>query len=1028
MTLEAQNPAYAINGKLASSEAFYAIACDPVRSVCVEACAGAGKTWMLIERMVKALEQGTEPDQILAITFTKKAAGEMRERLQKRLTEPGLQGLRSKILASGRAVQISTFHAWFAQLLKAAPLVVLQKLKYPLTYELLEDEQTLLPELRHAFYAKALSNRGLREDFAALIEDWGRSKVDDALVNLLAKRVEFELTDAQGLLENSVEDAEEKQPSHELHAIAAKVLGSYKTDELRAAGNSIEAGLSNSDVDLLLAGLLTKDLTPKKYKSKISDEDRQFVTAAQDDLLVILAAKHQHTCWLYQQRMTRVGRAWLDCFAKLKYQQGLVDMADLERAATLLLSDAEASGAVQERLDQRLRHVMIDEFQDTNPLQWQAMHAWLSGYAGSGGGQQRPSLFIVGDPKQSIYRFRRAEPRVFAAAQTFMQETFDAVLISCDHTRRNASGVLAVVNSAMLNAQEANEFAGFRPHTTTSTEAGSALCLPLIARVKKEKNDSISVTQPVWRDSFTTPREDAEESLKEREADQAARWIAANTGGQSVMVLSRTHEPLSLIQQALQRYGVHAAKLEKNDLADVPAVQDVLALLNFLISPHSDLDLARALKSPLFAWTDAQLMTLRKEQLAALPEKKSWFDLLTGDMKETLERWQAWMQQLPPHDALQAIYDDADVLNKYLAAMPNAVRLSSHAALQALLGAALQVGGGRFLSAYAFVRAMRASLQSIKAPAVAQIASAVQLLTVHGAKGLEADMVLLLASDPEPRKMQSMTTLIDWQPEDSAPQKFVFLLSESNPPSCAKTLLEADFKAREVEELNTMYVATTRARRALVLSASEAYNPNPKSVWHRLQALCVPVVAQDEVASKPYLTRLPTEIKMLPSALFTLPPTMTVAVSDDSNAASRQGSALHRLLQWQSTDAAALMAVTSEFSLTKEQVQAVSVSAKAMLTGEGAWIWDATKIDWQANEYELVHQGRVMRIDRLVRQRETQMWWVIDFKSALEPEKSAALRAQLADYKAAIVEVFSVPISQVQTVFVTPINSRLCTT
>ncbi len=107
-----------------------------------------------------------------------------------------------------------------------------------------------------------------------------------------------------------------------------------------------------------------------------------------------------------------------------------------------------------------------------------------------------------------------------------------------------------------------------------------------------------------------------------READQAARWIAANATGQSVLVLSRKHEPLGLIQKALQRYGVQASKQSKNDLADVPAVQDLLALLHFLISPQSDLDLARVLKSPLFAWTDEQLMQLRHLQLAALPDKK----------------------------------------------------------------------------------------------------------------------------------------------------------------------------------------------------------------------------------------------------------------------------------------------------------------------------------------------------------------------------------------------------------------------
>lgn len=145
--------AYFIDGRLADSTAFYARACDPARSVVVEACAGAGKTWMLVSRILRALLAGAEPQQIVAITFTRKAAGEMRERLSKwlgdfalaspetrvaelrlrgmsegeaRAAESRLAGLHEQLLRGGRFVEIRTFHAWFAQLLRAAPLELLR--------------------------------------------------------------------------------------------------------------------------------------------------------------------------------------------------------------------------------------------------------------------------------------------------------------------------------------------------------------------------------------------------------------------------------------------------------------------------------------------------------------------------------------------------------------------------------------------------------------------------------------------------------------------------------------------------------------------------------------------------------------------------------------------------------------------------------------------------------------------------------------------------------------------------------------
>src|SRR5690606_19446574 len=125
---------------------------------------------------------------------------------------------------------------------------------------------------------------------------------------------------------------------------------------------------------------------------------------------------------------------------------------------------------------------------------------------------------------------------------------------------------------------------------------------------------------------------------------------------------------------------------------------------------------------------------------------RAWFELLQQDeslpqplpdIAATLRRWQRWVQALPPHDALQAIYDDGDVLARFARSAPAPLRAAVLANLQALLGTALQVGGGRYLTPYAFVRALQAG--GLRGPAVAADA-VVRLLPVHGAKGLEAPL------------------------------------------------------------------------------------------------------------------------------------------------------------------------------------------------------------------------------------------------------------------------------------------------
>jgi len=283
----------------------------------------------------------------------------------------------------------------------------------------------------------------------------------------------------------------------------------------------------------VLDALLTQKGEPRKFSEKLAGlED---VRAAQERALQYCAAQAQHEAWLYQQRMARLTRLLNVCFAEVKAVNGWIDMNDVEQAAHLLLGNAELWGWVQERLDARVRHLLVDEFQDTNPLQWQALNGWLGSYAGAGG--RRPGVFIVGDPKQSIYRFRRAEPQVFIAAKQFVQQGLNGDLLNCDHTHRNARAVVGLVNAAMQDAQQAGEFSGFRNHTTESRLPGQVRRLPLISR------DSIGTAQATgervadadgalpWRDSLTTPRVLPEERLLQKECEQAARWIAERIGG-----------------------------------------------------------------------------------------------------------------------------------------------------------------------------------------------------------------------------------------------------------------------------------------------------------------------------------------------------------------------------------------------------------------------------------------------------------------------------------------------------------------
>lgn len=224
------------------------------------------------------------------------------------------------------------------------------------------------------------------------------------------------------------------------------------------------------------------------------------------------------------------------------------------------------------------------------------------------------------------------------------------------------------------------------------------------------------------------------------------------------MVLARKRDRLAAMQDALRDLHLPCVQPEKAELAEAPEVQDVVALLDALVSTGHDLSLARALRSPLFGLGDDTLVRLALWRRQPENLECSWLDLLLKSEHDALDfialgvdlaLYKGWFDALPPHDALQAFYTHRDVLARYAAAAPATQRASVLANLRALLSAALQIDGGRYLTPYAFVRAMKRAGQ--RAPGRVD-AQAVRLLTVHGAKGLEAHSVLLLDTDTRPQR------------------------------------------------------------------------------------------------------------------------------------------------------------------------------------------------------------------------------------------------------------------------------------
>ena len=1055
--------AYQLDGRDASREAFYATACDPRRHVVVEACAGAGKTWMLVARIVRTLVEGAQPQDILAITFTRKAAGEMRTRLADwlrqfahftaaeaaaQLIEFGvpaqaasdqaetLIGLHERVLASGRAVEVRTFHAWYTQLLRAAPMDLLAGLGLAPGMTPLEDITDLRPGLMNAFHAAVLADDTLRSDYRLLSLRHGRFLLDAWFTAALSRRAEIELADAAGVLETSIEAEPDPNPAAQIRAEAfagaVRVLAcqlalrdKHKVQAQGAAQLLVESLAQPDDraaYDGLRKALFTDsgNGTPRK---QLGDLPEQAVLCGMLDRISLQIAQfeaHQdHTA------MLRLSRVLFAEYAGLKHRRGLIDMADLERAALALLSDHAMSGWVQERLDARVRHLLIDEFQDTSPLQWHALYGWLAAYAGAGGGAAGPRLFIVGDPKQSIYRFRRAEPRVFEAAQRFVVDALGGTLAACDHTRRCAPGVVAVINAVFGAIAQEGLLPAWRAHTTEVGAPGATP--PPLARLASAERPQHGPrgegpdADRVWRSSLTTPRIEAKVVLREAEAGEVARAIETlvrveGVAPQDILVLARKRAVLAQAAEALAALHLPHVAPEDLRLAELPEVQDLLAVLDVLASPGQALSLARALKSPLFGASDDELLALARR--AGAPDAGGWWPALMRYADDRgapaslrraaalLAQWQADGRTLPPHDLLDRIVDQGDLLPRLAAVVPPERHARAMEAVSALLAAALELDGGRYASPYNFVRALRR--RRVLAPP-AQRHDAVRLLTIHGAKGLEARVVLLMDADPEPPRVETATLLIDWPVDAARPRRVAFVASEARCPPSLQGLLDDERAARRREEVNAFYVALTRAEQRLIVSRTPPKSANPApSWWARLEAL-----AREWPSTSPS----PGAAGASHAEYLALPLGRRAAVAEiqllpvQDNPAARLGRAVHRTLEWAAASAAPehdRLAAAAAAEYNVNDVASVRAIATRILNSAAcASLFDARSLAWAGNEVPIAGvddlAGQVLRIDRLVcTAGDAPTWWVLDYKLDATPQHNPAYREQLDAYRRAV--------------------------
>jgi ATP-dependent helicase/nuclease subunit A len=1061
-------------------------ALDPTASVVVEACAGSGKTWLLVSRMLRLLLAGAAPSELLAITFTRKAAAEMRARLDTWLTElalapqaeaiefliqrgyspaqavralPAARGLLDKVLNARPGPMITTFHGWFFHLLARAPL----SLRPP--GELLEQTALLRQEAWLAFAADLGRTRGGTEEaaFAELTAELSLDSAHKLLNALLDNRAEWwaahqhanadakaAVTAACQNLEASLGLSEADDPRADLFAapgfhadltayfsLLAKEGAALKTEAKRFAAlkNCLQT-LPDTQAAFaaLSACLLTQDNSARKLKaSQAMDKRLGPVDAARFlELHSQLAAQVEGALLhLNDQRALRLNRlglttgvAYLETYQRLKTERGALDFNDGELETLRLLDDDEAAAAVLMKLDARWKHLLLDEFQDTNPLQWRILRTWLEAYGSDG---ERPTIFLVGDPKQSIYRFRRAEPRLFDAAASWLASLFDARHFPQNQTRRCAPRIIEWVNQVFSGRPD---YPIFAPHSAHQTGLPGWCEVALLAAAEAE-----SIAVP-FRNPLTTP---PPLQIPARVAEAA--WVAERINQivghlqindtpprparyADILLLYASRRELDVFEDAFRQAGIPYIGDRRGGLLETLEADDLQRLLTVLVTPFDDLALAQSLKSPLFGFADDDLKTLARGDGPWWQRLFDW--AAQSDAPQPVRRaahlladWRSLVGTLPVHDLLDRIFHHADVLQRYADTVPARLRPSVLANLQGLLELSLAHEGGRYPSLPRFLDELRelrqqVGLTSSDGPDEPSPASgdAVRMLTIHSAKGLEAPIVFLLKAEQKSRPDDPYGVLIDWPPEADKPTHFSLHGGKEWRGAGRDALFAQSQDQAARERLNLLYVAMTRARQALFISGlgeadAEAENwlQMANAALNQSRFDSMPAMDWSDVGEDMCISE--------PEPLCMAPPAAIPAIGSRIDAGGPEaefGIQVHAWLEglcagWSREQLLAAVAHAAD-----RAAQVETIAQRIFSIAELVPAFDPNRHLRAFNELEFLDiNGRIARIDRLV-EFESEIW-IVDYKTGglSEPDltrRAEPHREQMDAYRAAALNLY----------------------
>jgi len=881
-------------------------AADPGRSAWVAASAGTGKTKILVDRILRLLLTGVRPQRLLCLTFTKAAAKQMALRLTEELrnwttvtdteVEKALRDLTgeasdeaqklrarrlfAEVLDTPGGLRIDTIHAFCQSLLRRFPL----EARLPPNFQVLDERNSseLLADCRNAVLAAARAEPegGLARALTAIIERTTEESFSEILSTMMAERSRLRrlLIGPRGTrnLKHAVDrlyrrlqlDPAETELSilgkacadaslelKGLRQAAVALLSGSTTDRKR--GTIIDAWLAAPEegrVEGFMAYARAYFTLEGERQKRLVTKETLLAAPGIDAVLAAETARVEDTIRRCNAARNAAGTAALlrfasaleETYAAAKVDRAVLDYDDLILATRDLLRRPGIAPWVLYKLDGGIDHILIDEAQDTNPEQWEVIEA-LAGefFTGEGARALGRTVFAVGDTKQSIYSFQRADPRAFvrlrgdlsARAAAAKQLWTNEELIE---SFRSTEAVLAAVDAVFAQPRAADgvalDGAPIRHRTERVGQGGLVELWPPVAPRERPALDPWAL--PVERHEEDSPPARLAQAI----ATTIAGWIRDKeqldskgrpVRAQDVMILVRRRNVLvDLIVRELKKANVPVAGVDRMVLADQLAVMDVIALGRFLLLPEDDLTLATILKGPFFGFSEEQLFALaygRAGTLWAELQRRAAENADFARAQDELAALLAGADYTRPYDLFARILGPLGGRRRLVARLG----VEANDPLDEFLAAALAFERQHTPSLEAFLHWIGIGREEVKRDLEAEARNEVRVMTVHGAKGLQAPIVILPDTLQVPKQGARLLWLTGSGLDPDIP---LWSPKVGRDDPAAKSARETLKLAQEAEYRRLLYVAMTRAEDRLYVCGYEDRTRPPERCWYNLIA------------------------------------------------------------------------------------------------------------------------------------------------------------------------------------------------